>query len=177
MAHKTTFEVKFRRRREEKTNYAKRLKLLLGKKPRIVFRKSNKKVLLQAIEFNPIGDKTICETSSLELKKFGWNASKKNLPASYLTGLLFGLKAKKTGLKEGIFDLGLLTPIHGSGAFAALKGIIDNGISIKASEEVFPSEERITGKHISEHSKNNSILKMFEETKKNILNSTGVEKK
>jgi large subunit ribosomal protein L18 len=37
-----TYKMPFRRRREGKTNYTKRLKLLLSRKPRLVVRKSLK---------------------------------------------------------------------------------------------------------------------------------------
>ena len=42
---------------------------------------------------------------------------------------------------------------------------MDAGIIIKSSEEVMPTEDRITGKHI----KDSKIAELFEKTKQNIL--------
>ena len=47
MATKGIYTVLYRRKREGKTDYKKRMKLLLGKKPRIVLRKSLKHFSLQ----------------------------------------------------------------------------------------------------------------------------------
>ena len=67
-----TFKMPFRRRREGKTNYKKRLKLLLSKKPRLVVRKSLKYIRAQIVEFDKKGDKTLASAFSRELKKLGW---------------------------------------------------------------------------------------------------------
>ena len=48
-------------------------------------------------------------------------------------------------------DMGLATPVKGSRIYAALKGAIDAGLNIPASEEAFPSQERISGKHVAEY--------------------------
>ena len=64
------FRMPFKRRLEGKTNYRKRLRLLLSRKPRLVVRKSLKHVRAQIIEFDPVGDKTIVSASTEELKKF-----------------------------------------------------------------------------------------------------------
>ena len=82
----TRYIVKNRRRMEGKTNYRKRVKLLSSKKPIIVFRKGSKSIIAQISSFDPKGDKMILQVNSVELKKYGWNISKKNIPAAYLTG-------------------------------------------------------------------------------------------
>jgi len=84
----------------------------------------------------------------------------KNTSAAYLTGYLAGKLALQKGIKEAILDIGLQRPVKGSRVFAALKGLLDAGLEIPHGEDIFPSEERIKGLHISEE-----VGKMFEEVK------------
>ena len=49
MSTSTTFKVKFRRRRELKTDYRKRLAMLKGNKPRLVVRKSNNAMTVEVV--------------------------------------------------------------------------------------------------------------------------------
>lgn len=150
MASKTTFETKFRRRREGKTDFAKRLQLLKSKKTRLVVRGFNKNYSAQLIEFKPEGDVTLATAVSKELEEYGWKAANSNLPAAYLTGFLCAKKGLKNGVKEAILDVGLTSTIQGSRCFAALKGAIDAGLKIPANEKAFPPIERISGKHIAD---------------------------
>ncbi len=150
MTKKSTYSVPFRRRREEKTNYKKRLAILKSNKLRFVVRKSNNNTATQIIRYKKEGDETIAAALSNELKKFGWKMHKGNIPAAYLTGFLCGLRAKEKNVEDAILDIGLNAPIHGSIIFAAEKGAVDAGIRIAGDENVFPAEERLTGKHISE---------------------------
>jgi large subunit ribosomal protein L18 len=69
------------------------------------------------------------------LTKFGWKASTGNVPSAYLTGLLCGLRAKKEGITEAVFDIGLIPPTKGSRLFATLNGILDAGLEVPHSEE------------------------------------------
>ncbi len=149
MTKTSTFEVAFRRRRQEKTNYRKRLFMVKSKKPRIVVRKSNKSMIVQVINFEPKGDRTVCSAVSRELKKFGWDFGASNISSAYLTGFLCGTRAKKNNVKEAILDIGLQTPIHGSRVFASLKGFVDAGVTVPADAVVFPKEERLKGKHLA----------------------------
>jgi len=151
MATKPTFETKFRRRQEGKTDYAKRLELLKGKKPRLVVRGSNKNYLAQIVEYKPEGDCTVATALSNELVDYGWKAANSNLPAAYLTGFLCAKKGLKAGIKEASLDVGLTTTTAGSRCFAALKGAIDAGLKVNAGEKAFPPMERISGKHIAEY--------------------------
>lgn len=166
---KKTICLPYRRKREGKTNYKKRLKLLLSGKPRLVIRPSLKNVTAQIIEYNPKGDQTIASAHSRELAKFEWKFSTGNVTTAYLTGLLLGKKALKKKIKEAILDIGLRTPIKGSKVFACLKGVVDAGVSVPVSEEILPSPERISGKHIADYRKLNEITKVFEEVKNKIL--------
>ncbi len=160
MARNAIYRVKMRRRREGKTNYRKRLAYLKSGKPRAVVRKTLRYVIVQIVEYHDDGDKILVGVNSSHLKKYGWKGSFKNTPAAYLTGYLAGKLALKKGIEEAVLDIGLQSPVKGSRVFAALKGMVDAGLYVSHSEEVYPSEDRIKGEHISEE-----IAKMFEEVK------------
>jgi len=145
------YTVRYRRRLEGKTNYKKRLKLLLSKKPRLVIRHSLNNVTAQVIGFMPEGDVVLASAHSNELKKLGWSFNKKNISAAYLVGLLAGKKAIKKGIKEVILDIGLKQAVKGSRLFACLKGAVDAGLNVKHDAKVLPKEERIKGKHIEDY--------------------------
>lgn len=146
---KTGYELKFKRRTEGKTDYRKRLKLLLSKKPRIVVRKSLNAIRVQIEEYAPKGDVVKASAISTELRDAGWKYSTDSIPAAYLTGLLCGARAKHAGIKEAILDTGLYRPISGSRIYSALKGAIDAHLTIPADSNSFPKEERIKGAHIA----------------------------
>ncbi|MFH1224775.1 MAG: 50S ribosomal protein L18 [Candidatus Diapherotrites archaeon] len=150
MSHTSTYEPAFRRRREEKTDYTKRLAQLKSGKHRLVVRKSNNSTIVQIVRFEEKGDVMVSAANSRELKEFGWKMHCGNLPAAYLAAFLCCKKAGKKGPAEAILDIGLSTPVHGSRVFAALKGAVDSGMKIKCDEKVFPSADRFSGKHISE---------------------------
>ena len=143
--------VQFRRKRERKTNYKKRISLLTSGKPRIVIRKSLCNINLQIVEYKPEGDNVLVSANSKELVKLGYILNRGNIPAAYLTGLLLGQKAKKKAVKEAIVDAGLNIHVRGSRIYAALKGIVDSGLKVPCSKEVFPPDERINGTHISNY--------------------------
>ncbi|MGV8141632.1 MAG: 50S ribosomal protein L18 [Candidatus Woesearchaeota archaeon] len=143
--------VNFRRKREGRTDYKKRLKMLVSGIPRLVVRRTNKSIIVQLVEYSENGDKVVVTANGSDLKKLGWKHATGNLPASYLTGMLAAQKAKKKGVEKAIVDLGLQPPKGGSRLYAAVKGAKDNGLEIPVSEEVFPSEDRIVGKHIASY--------------------------
>ena len=152
MAKGPSYNVPYRRRREGKTDYHRRKKLLISGLPRLVARKTNKHIIAQIVEASIEGDRVLASAHSSELrKKFGWLGSLKNLPAAYLTGLLCGYRALKRNVKKAILDIGLQTPSKGARVFAVMKGCIDAGIEIPHGEEILPSEERIKGQHISDY--------------------------
>ena len=148
--HKT-HTVPYRRKREGKTDYRKRLKLLLASKPRLVVRRSLKNIKAQIIEYDEKGDKVIASAISPELKKLGWNFSYRNTPSGYLLGLLIAKKAKEKGINEAVLDLGLHKSVNGSRIYSVLKGAIDNGLVVPHSESILPDENRTTGKHIEDY--------------------------
>jgi large subunit ribosomal protein L18 len=140
-----------KRRRENKTDYKLRLKLLTSKKKRIVIRKTNKYFVIQLIESIESQDKIIAGITSAELMEKGFDkkfaGSLKSIPAGYLTGMLF---AKKINNKEEyIIDLGMTRTIAKSRVFSVVKGLIDGGLKITANSKVFPPKERLEGQHLS----------------------------
>lgn len=144
------YHVKPRRRREGKTDYRKRLKLLRSGKVRIVVRKSLKNTQVQFVEYHEDGDKVLASAISNELiNKYQWKYSTSATPAAYLTGLLAGKRAIDKGISEGILDTGRYPPVTGSKIFAALKGIVEAGVECTYNDEKIPSEDRILGRHLS----------------------------
>jgi large subunit ribosomal protein L18 len=150
MADKRTFKVPFRRRKEKKTDYAKRLALIKSNKNRLVVRKTNKRVLVEVMTQGKEGDKTLAFASSKELARFGWKGNSCNIPTGYLTGLLAGKKAVQVGKKEAILDIGLQSAHHGGVLFAAAKGALDAGLQLNLGEKPVPKAERLNGKHIQD---------------------------
>lgn len=141
--------VHYRRKREQKTNYLRRRRQLVGGKPRLVVRFTNTRVIAQVVEFTVTGDKVVAAVDSTQLAKLGWTYSLKNTPAAYLTGMLIGRKAKAAGCTEAILDLGFKTPLTGSKIFAVLKGAIEAGLQVPSGSDIAPSEARLSGAHIS----------------------------
>jgi large subunit ribosomal protein L18 len=147
------YNVPFRRRRQGRTRYGKREKLVLSGLPRLVIRPTNKHVAAQIIEAKPDGDRVLASAHSSELKEFGWKAPCGNLPAAYLTGLLAGRRAKVHGIGEAILDIGLHARGPGSRIFAATKGALDAGLTIPHEDKALPKPDRIKGGHVTEYSK------------------------
>lgn len=168
MATGPRFRVPFRRRREGRTNYHVRYKLILSRKPRVVVRKSNAGTTLQLVVAELKGDKTLLTVNSRELSDFGCTFSKGNLPAAYLAGLLFGKKMLALGVDEGIADIGLHASTRGNRIYAAIKGVVDAGVNVPHSPEIFPDEGRISGQHIKDYT-GVDIVAQFEAVREKIL--------
>ncbi|MEM2108951.1 MAG: 50S ribosomal protein L18 [Candidatus Odinarchaeota archaeon] len=152
MAKGPEYRVEFRRRREGKTNYYLRRKLLASKLIRFVVRKSSKHLTVQLIAPKLGGDKAIVTVNTKELQtKYGWKAGTGNLPAAYLAGYLAGKRAIAKGVKNAIVDIGLCPCIGGSRIFSALKGALTAGLRIPVSEEILPDDERVKGVHIKNY--------------------------
>jgi large subunit ribosomal protein L18 len=167
---KPTRKMHFRRRREGRTDYKARLKLLKSEMPRMVVRKSIKYIRVQIIDFDNIGDKTLVAVGSNALAEMGWKFSCANTPAAYLTGLLAGNAAKAKKIKEAVLDIGLHPSVKGSKIYAVVKGAIDAGLDVACDKSMFPSEERIKGEHIAKNDeKSKDITKEFEKIKGKIL--------
>ena len=150
MAHGPRYKVPFRRRREGRTDYRQRARLLRGRVPRAVVRVTLRNVSVQLIDYDPKGDRVVVVAHSRELVEMGWDQATGNIPAAYLTGYLAGKRAKQKGLSNAVLDIGLKEPTKGSGVFAALKGMVDAGLEIPHGKDVLPSKERLMGKHIGD---------------------------
>lgn len=193
------YRVPVRRRREQKTDYYLRRKLLVSRLPRLVVRRNINNISAQIIESLPEGDRVLVTAHSNELRKnYGWKGHCGNIPAAYLTGLLIGLKAQKKKIKKTILDIGLQPSVKNNSLFAVLRGALDGELDIPHGEDVLPDDSRIRGEHISKYAKTLSekselynkqfsqqlkrgvkpenLPKHFDEVKNNILASFGGKK-
>lgn len=136
-----------RRLREEKTNYRKRGTMLMGKRDFITVNITNENTQVQILTPGMTGDKVIASAHSRYLLEKGWKGSRKSVPAAYLTGYLAGKKALGKGAKDAILYTG--TRRFTQRMSAALKGVIDAGLTVPADPETFPTQERINGDHLT----------------------------
>jgi len=101
-AYYMRYQVKFRRRRQGKTDYAQRRALVRqdknkydAKKYRLVARCSNKQVTCQIVYSTIKGDVVMCAAYSSELTRYGAKAGLCNYAACYATGLLLARRMLK----------------------------------------------------------------------------------
>jgi len=164
MATGSRYFVPFRRRREGKTDYYQRMRLVVSDVPRMVVRKTNRHIIVQLVTAEMDGDRTLVAANSAELEKYGYKGSTSSTPAAYLTGMLFAVKAKKAQHESAILDIGLNRATPGARVFAALKGAVEAGLEIPHGEEILPSDERAKGAHIAAYNKNaGDIVKNVEQ--------------
>lgn len=143
------YRVPFRRRREGRTDYRVRLKLLKGGVPRATVRFSGRRVEVALIRYEPGGDRIAAHATSFELSRLEFPpGSRASTPAAYLTGYLAGLRAKAAGIGDAVLDLGLRRPTDGGRIWAALKGLLDAGLHIPHGEATFPTVDRLNGTHL-----------------------------
>uniref|UniRef100_A0A6V1PSZ3 Large ribosomal subunit protein uL18 C-terminal eukaryotes domain-containing protein n=1 Tax=Heterosigma akashiwo TaxID=2829 RepID=A0A6V1PSZ3_HETAK len=103
------YQVKFRRRREGKTDYRARRRLISqdknkynSPKYRLVVRFTNTKVICQIVYSLIDGDRVLASAYSTELPRYGLPCGLKNYAAAYATGLLL---ARRTLQKVGLDDV------------------------------------------------------------------------
>jgi len=89
------YQVKFRRRRECRTDYYARTRLIIQDKNkyktpkfRLVFRRTNRDIIMQIVAADMNNDRVIAAAYSHELPKYGFPAGLTNYAAAYCTGLL-----------------------------------------------------------------------------------------
>jgi large subunit ribosomal protein L5e len=107
-AYFSRFQVKYRRRREGKTDYYARKRLVTqaknkynAPKYRLVVRFSNKQVIVQIVYARLQGDFVLTAATSKELPRYGINHGLTNWTAAYATGLLCARRAlTKLGLAD-----------------------------------------------------------------------------
>jgi len=102
------YQVKFKRRREGKTDYYARKRLTIQDKNkyntpkyRLIVRLSNKDITCQVAYSRIEGDKIVCAAYSHELPRYGIKVGLTNYASAYCTGLLLARRLlKKLGLDE-----------------------------------------------------------------------------
>lgn len=153
------FQVKYRRRREGKTDYYARKRLIIQDKNkyntpkyRLVVRFTNTDVVCQIVYAKIQGDFILASAYAHELPNYGVKAGLTNFAAAYCTGLLCArrvltnLGIDKTTFDEedgprsfkAFLDVGLRRTSTGAKVFAAMKGAVDGGINIPHSDKRFP---------------------------------------
>ncbi|KAJ7276451.1 hypothetical protein B0H12DRAFT_23467 [Mycena haematopus] len=107
-AYFSRFQVKYRRRREGKTDYYARKRLVTqaknkynAPKYRLVVRFTNKDIIVQIVYARLQGDFVLVQAHSRELPRYGINHGLTNWAAAYATGLLCARRAlTKLGLAD-----------------------------------------------------------------------------
>lgn len=166
MAHGKNQRLRYKRRRNGETDYRRRMRMLRGGSARAVVRVTNTQTICQLVDYETSGDNiTVSIDGKMLVNKFNWplDASRKSVPASYLSGYAMGKAAITAGHDEAILDIGLASSTPGNRVFAALKGMVDAGLDIPHSDDVLPEDDRISGAHIGD-----SIAAAVETTKKAI---------
>lgn len=108
-AYCSRYQTKFRRRRQGKTDYYARKRLVVNdkdkyesKKYRLVVRRTNRRIIAQVIFSTLTGDRCLVAADSFELRNFGIKAGLTNYAAAYCTGLLV---ARRLLASKGMADM------------------------------------------------------------------------
>jgi len=104
------FQVKFKRRRQGKTDYYARKRLTVqdknkynSPKYRLVVRFTNKDVIAQFVYSRIVGDVVVCSAYAHELPKYGIKTGLTNYAAAYATGLLLARRQLKNLSLDSIY--------------------------------------------------------------------------
>ncbi len=110
-AYCSRFQTKYRRRREGKTDYAARRRLVFqdknkydSKKYRFCVRRTCSKIICQIIFATLAGDRVMTQATSSELKAFGLTAGLTNYSAAYATGLLCARRLLKLKEMDAMYE-------------------------------------------------------------------------
>jgi len=164
------FQTKYERRREHKTDYYARRRLVAqdrnkynSPRYRLVVRLTNHDVIAQIIYSKIIGDIVEASAYAHELPLFGAKVGLTNYAACYATGLLlarrlltkFKLADKHKDAKEveeggqrkfkAVLDVGLARTTTGARLFSVLKGAVDGGLNVPHSEKRFVGYDKEKG--------------------------------
>ncbi len=151
----------FKRKKYGLTDYSKRLKLLKSGEKRFVVRVTNKGVIGQIIEYGENGDHVLLTVTDKSLENYGIKARGNNMQICYLVGYATGIEAHNRDIDYVVLDTGRFNFIPGGRIAACLKGIVDSGIDINHGEDIFPSNDRLEGKHLKNPIKLKDALKKF----------------
>jgi len=107
-AYYSRYQTKYKRRRQGKTDYFARKRLIAqaknkygAPKYRLVVRFTNRDIIMQIVTAEITGDKVFCSAYSHELRAYGIEHGLTNWAAAYCTGLLIARRVlKKLGLDE-----------------------------------------------------------------------------
>lgn len=149
----------FRRKREGKTDYRRRLALIKSGRPRLVVRITGKNVIVQVVQYEETGDRVLVTVTSLGFPKLGIDVKGNTTLAAYIAGYEAGKRAIEKGISELVFDIGRRRIIRGGRLAASLKGAVDAGCSIPHDESIFPTEDRLMGKHLKNGGMNKTKMK------------------
>ncbi|KAK7061768.1 hypothetical protein R3P38DRAFT_2831443 [Favolaschia claudopus] len=142
-AYFSRFQVKYRRRREGKTDYYARKRLVTqaknkynAPKYRLVVRFTNKDIIVQIVYARLQGDFVLVQAHSRELPRYGINHGLTNWAAAYATGLLcarraltkLGLADKYEGVTEPDGTLKLTEVLDEEDAPRPFKAFLDVGL-------------------------------------------------
>ncbi len=141
-----------KRIRNNKTNYRKRKAVLISRRNFVTIKVSNQNIHCQLIQPAIKGDLVLTHAGSKELGKYGWKGSLNNLSACFLVGLILGKKMGSKKIDSAILYTGKNS--FTSKVAACLKGISAAGINIPLSEESLPTDDRVSGSHLSEYANN-----------------------
>merc|ERR1712113_438050 len=174
------FQVKYRRRREGKTDYFARKRLIVQNKNkyntpkyRLIVRFTNKTIIAQVAYATIEGDKVVADARSSELPRYGIKAGLTNYAASYAVGLLLARrlnqKYKLDDTYKGVEkvdgeDYYVEKEGERGALYGVLKGAVDGGLDIPHSNKRFPGynpetseydaaahRARILGSHVSNY--------------------------
>lgn len=140
------FQVKNRRRREGKTDYRARLRMVTQDKNkfctpkyRLVVRFTNKDIICQVTFSTISGDNVICCAYAHELPIYGLNVGLTNYSAAYCVGLLcarrcltkLGLDKLYNGIEEPTGENNIMEPVKGGSRPFTV--ILDSGLNIAST--------------------------------------------
>jgi len=101
LAYGPRYRLPFRRRREGKTDYKARYRLVDADKLRFIVRVTNYHVITQIAKIGKMGDETLVSAHSKQLQNLGWLANTNNISAAYLTAILMWQKSPERGDHRG----------------------------------------------------------------------------
>lgn len=134
-AYYKRFQTKFRRRRECRTDYQARKRMVLQDankygtpKYRLVVRFTNKRVLTQIVYATTLGDKVLCQAQSTELAQWGLTTGHSSYAAAYATGLLIARRLLKQLKLDTIYK--------------GVKESTGNDYDVSAEAESFKNDKR-----------------------------------
>merc|ERR1712032_1471939 len=166
-AYHKRYQVKYRRRREGKTDYQARKRLVVQDKNkfntpkyRLVVRCTNKDIICQIVHSKITGDVCICAAYSHELPKYDVEVGLTNYAACYCTGLLVARRLlKKLGLDEAYTGQdevdGEMYEVETEGDKRPFTCVLDVGLTRTTTEaKEFDAETHkkyIFGGHVAEY--------------------------